>query len=60
MMRGKTGWGPAGFASAHVSTGAQNGGRNSPCGGEAELLPGLRVTLFGDVLMTQRGGGELL
>lgn len=31
----KTGWGPAGFASAHVSTETQNSGRNFPCSGEA-------------------------
>lgn len=42
----KTGWEPAGFASAHVSTGAQNSGRNPPCGGEKGPVPGLRVTLF--------------
>lgn len=46
MMRGKTGWEPAGFASAHVSAGAQNSGRNPPCGGEKGPVPGLRVTLF--------------
>lgn len=42
----KTGWEPAGFASAHVSTGAQNSGRNPPCGDEKGPVPGLRVTLF--------------
>lgn len=48
----KTGWGPAGFASAHVSTETQNSGRNSPGGGEAGAMQRLDVTLFGDVLRT--------
>lgn len=36
----KSGRGPAGFASAGVSTETQNSGRNSPCGGDAGLKPG--------------------
>ena len=42
----KTGWGPAGFASAHVSTETQNSGRNSPGGGEAGAMPRLDVTFL--------------